>query len=527
MQAMKFIFKRAALLSLAGIALFLSACGEKTPEQIAAENRKKADIAIRRAQVLLFDEKNDDAISILEKAYEECGASPELCEQLAYAYSQQGNFPMAAMYFEKASDMKDGDAELLINAARSYERSSVTDSAAKAYEKYLKIKPQDGMAWKSLSQAYMKQEKFQEALNALMASVKADGRNPDTMEAAAIGNLFLKLRNTVQARRWLEAAREASLPENVEVRKEIYLGLVTVYLAEKETALLEKAVAELDKIDPNLVKEKYPELHRQLAEFRQHLKDAEDAIKADELKKAEELRKAEEEKKLAEQKAEEEKKAAEEAAKTKEAEGDSAKAEGEAKTDGADAEGGEESGDKPMSGENLQVPLKDVEPTAEEQMSPYDKFLKMSAEYLEKGENKMAERSAHLAIAEDKNAPQAWRALAKAYEAQQKDNDAYLAAREAFVRDADDINNVLYYIRTASRVQNSENFLNTLYRAHEKFPNNPEIMLGLARTYRLLGDHRNAKFFYNSFINGTPKEYHLYQEVYDEFEEMLAEPQNK
>ena len=176
MQAMKFIFKRAALLSLAGIALFLSACGEKTPEQIAAENRKKADIAIRRAQVLLFDEKNDDAISILEKAYEECGASPELCEQLAYAYSQQGNFPMAAMYFEKASDMKDGDAELLINAARSYERSSVTDSAAKAYEKYLKIKPQDGMAWKSLSQAYMKQEKFQEALNALMASVKADGR---------------------------------------------------------------------------------------------------------------------------------------------------------------------------------------------------------------------------------------------------------------------------------------------------------------------------------------------------------------
>lgn len=97
-----------------------------------------------------------------------------------------------------------------------------------------------------------------------------------------------------------------------------------------------------------------------------------------------------------------------------------------------------------------------------------------------------------------------------------------MAAREAYVRSPDDINSTLLYIRTASGVQNNEQFLNTLYRANRKFPNNSEIMLGLARTYKLIGDRPNAKYFYNAFLNGTPKEHPLYNEVSEEFEEYVA-----
>ena len=82
-----------------------------------------------------------------------------------------------------------------------------------------------------------------------------------------------------------------------------------------------------------------------------------------------------------------------------------------------------------------------------------------------------------------------------------------MAPREAYVRAPDDINATLFYLRNASRIQNNEIFLNSLYRAHEKFPNNVEILVGLARTYKLIGDNRNAKYFYNVFLNmaqGTP-----------------------
>ncbi|MFR6032793.1 MAG: hypothetical protein ACLUKN_06185 [Bacilli bacterium] len=41
----------------------------------------------------------------------------------------------------------------------------------------------------------------------------------------------------------------------------------------------------------------------------------------------------------------------------------------------------------------------------------------------------------------------------------------------------DDINATLFYLRNASRIQNNEIFLNGLYRAHEKFPNNVEILV--------------------------------------------------
>ena len=108
------------------------------------------------------------------------------------------------------------------------------------------------------------------------------------------------------------------------------------------------------------------------------------------------------------------------------------------------------------------------------------------------------------------------------YDAEGRSFDSYMAAREAYVRNSDDINATLLYIRTASGVLNNEQFLNALYRAQKKFPNNSEIMLGLARTYKIIGDKPNAKYFYNAFLNGTPKEHPLYDEVNEEFEEYVS-----
>lgn len=537
-----FTFKLIAIFLLSALSFGLCACSEKTPEQIAAENAKKTDIAVRRSKVFLFDEKPAQAIQMLEQVYQECGPSALLCEALADAYAQDGQLPSAAMFYDRAADLKNGDPELEINAAKCYEQSNLPDSAVKAYSKYLKSKPQDMVAWKAMAKCLEKQEKYQEALNAYLAALKAAGRNPTSAEAASIGILFTKIGNVPQARRWLEAAYKATIPENVDTRREILLSLLSVYLAEKETVLLNATVEELDKMEPNLVREKYPQLHAQLTEFFKNLKEAEEAIKAEKAKKeAEEKEKA---KKEAEEKA---KKEAEEKAK-KEAQEAKAISESAKKEENAGTQAAPEPGKpaSPAQQTNSQLPqdpksaITEIFSIAEEQMrdveikdeSPedtlksaegsFEKLLELSKRSLAKGDAKTAEQAAHRAIAANRNDSQGWRALAKAYELQNRDNDSYMAAREAYVRAPDDINATLFYLRNASRIQNNEIFLNSLYRAHEKFPNNVEILVGLARTYKLIGDNRNAKYFYNVFLNMAPKEHPLYKEMYDELEELLS-----
>lgn len=537
-----FTFKLIAIFLLSALSFGLCACSEKTPEQIAAENAKKTDIAVRRSKVFLFDEKPAQAIQMLEQVYQECGPSALLCEALADAYAQDGQLPSAAMFYDRAADLKNGDPELEINAAKCYEQSNLPDSAVKAYSKYLKSKPQDMVAWKAMAKCLEKQEKYQEALNAYLAALKAAGRNPTSAEAASIGILFTKIGNVPQARRWLEAAYKATIPENVDTRREILLSLLSVYLAEKETVLLNATVEELDKMEPNLVREKYPQLHAQLTEFFKNLKEAEEAIKAEKAKKeAEEKEKA---KKEAEEKA---KKEAEEKAK-KEAQEAKAISESAKKEENAGSQAAPEPGKpaSPAQQTNSQPPqdpksaITETFSIAEEQMrdveikdeSPedtlksaegsFEKLLELSKRSLAKGDAKTAEQAAHRAIAANRNDSQGWRALAKAYELQNRDNDSYMAAREAYVRAPDDINATLFYLRNASRIQNNEIFLNSLYRAHEKFPNNVEILVGLARTYKLIGDNRNAKYFYNVFLNMAPKEHPLYKEMYDELEELLS-----
>lgn len=527
-----FTFKLIAIFLLSALSFGLCACSEKTPEQIAAENAKKTDIAVRRSKVFLFDEKPAQAIQMLEQVYQECGPSALLCEALADAYAQDGQLPSAAMFYDRAADLKNGDPELEINAAKCYEQSNLPDSAVKAYSKYLKSKPQDMVAWKAMAKCLEKQEKYQEALNAYLAALKAAGRNPTSAEAASIGILFTKIGNVPQARRWLEAAYKATIPENVDTRREILLSLLSVYLAEKETVLLNATVEELDKMEPNLVREKYPQLHAQLTEFFKNLKEAEEALKAEKAKKeAEEKAKKEAEEKA--KKEAQEAKAISESAKKEENAGSQA-----APEPGKPASPAQQTNSQPpqdpksaiteifsIAEEQMRdVEIKDESPedTLKSAEGSFEKLLELSKRSLAKGDAKTAEQAAHRAIAANRNDSQGWRALAKAYELQNRDNDSYMAAREAYVRAPDDINATLFYLRNASRIQNNEIFLNSLYRAHEKFPNNVEILVGLARTYKLIGDNRNAKYFYNVFLNMAPKEHPLYKEMYDELEELLS-----
>lgn len=503
MQASKiFIFSATKAFLVALFCIVLTGCAEKTPEQIQKENKQKTEQAVNRARVLLFENNPEAAAKLLEDASKNYETSATLLETLANAYIQSGRVAEAATLFEAASDRAGGDADLQIMAAKAYEQSGSMESAARAYEKYLKLRPQDAVVWKTFATIQENLRHFESAMNALMTSIKVSGRNPNSAEAAKVGNIFLKLGNIQQAKLWLNAALEATAPDNVKTRTAILKDLLTIKLAEKDMDGVEKTMLLLDKIDKKIVDETYPELRAQMTEFKRSLEEAKLALekKKEEEKKAEEekTKKLEEEAKLAEKKKlEEEKKLAEE---KKDAEKKSEKSE-----------------EKLENAEKLKDE-KDL-PKAEEILS----FVERSNNALAKGENKNAEILAHKAVAEDPDAQESWTALAKAYFAQDKANDAYLASTEALNRTPDDIDATLFNLKCASKVLSNESFLNRLYSAREKFPRNAEILIGIARTYREMKDKKNASFFYKKFLADTAKTHPRYEEIEKEFATFEAE----
>ncbi len=515
MKNLKEIIRKLSSLSMLGIVLFYTGCAEKTPEEIAAENKKNSALAVRRAQVMIFEGKNADAINTLEDASQKYGMGAEISEALAYAYSQDGQFSSAAMCFEKASDLKGGDPQLQISAAKTYEQGGALESAIKAYEKYLKLKPNDAIVWKALASCCNKAKFYQDALKNYLAAIKASGKDPNTLEATEIGSLFLKTGNIHQAQRWLEAAFAATLPENKETRKTILENLIAVYLSQKDMNSVEKAIANADAINKSIVDTVYPELRKQIADFKQKLKEAEETFKIEQKKKEEEAKLAEEKAKTeAIEKAkleEQEKLKAEEEAKKK----DSQKIE-EEKAKASEKDSDEETSETIKESESA---IQDIveENVVEEKSTPLQETYKR----LEAGDAKLAERSAHIAVADNRTSPEAWTALAKTYEAQNKANDSFLASREALKLNPDDINATLYYLKNASRVQSNEQFLNSLYSAHRKFPNNVEILVGLARTYNVLKDKPNAKYFYAKFLREAIKEHPLYEEMQTEYDALI------
>lgn len=485
MQAMKFGFRIIFFALLQVLALFLFSCSRETPEQRQARLLSEIDQSVKTAQTMIFEEKYANAIEFLEKALSTYGDNAKIFETLAYAYSADKKFDMAGMYFEKAGDLDGSNPDLYLNAASAYEQAKIYPAAAGAYRKYIDKVPDSSLALKKFAICLEKQDLFEEALNAYHAFQKASKRSLTSDEAASIGSLYVKVKNYPQAKRWLEAALGATLPENVKTRSVIYAAMIEMYLNQKDMASLQKAHDELAKINPELLNSNWPDLTKQLADYNQKLKDAQEAIKkANEAKILEEKRLAEEKAEAeAKRKAEEEKLAA-------------IKASEEVKKQ------------------------EQIEEVAEPVVTPEERQRNEFDENFAKGDFPKAEKIAQNMVAKKPSSSEAWRCLSKSYTAQGKNRDAFYAAREAMRNSPDDVSETLLYLSTAGKILNNETYLDEIYKAKEKFPNNCEIMLGMARTYAVLGNRTEAKYAYEQFFKLADSEHPLRQQATEELQKL-------
>ncbi len=506
MQAIKFV-KFLSAISLFGIVAFLCACGEKTPAEIEQINKKKAELAVRRAQVMSAEGKTKDAIEMLENAYQECGARANVCEALANAFIADGQTASAGIFYEQAFDCDNEKIDLLIFAANAYEQTDSLDAAIKAYEKFLKKSPNNITATKAIAKIHEKQGNFDKALNAHLDALKTSKRNPDTTEATIIGGLFAKLGNMTQAKLWLEAALKASLPENTKTRTEIYVNLIDVYLARKDMANLEKTIIALDAIDKKIVNEKHPTLKAKLAEFKHNLAEVEAQLNAE--KRRNEIEK---EQQLQDDAKKEEAKVAQSEAKPID-EKQAQPTKNEKKSNAENAPSSAENKDikpeekvekAPKENQLNEVPTeekKNVVVAPKKEKTELQASIRKTREAINKGDLKNAISQANIAISKNSQSPEAWRIMAEALLANNLYNDAYLAANEAYLINSENLENALLLLQTAQKDKDKNQFLNIAQSIWEKFPTSADVAFYLAQAYDALKKDAEATKLYQKALD--------------------------
>ncbi len=509
MQAIKFVNFFRALAFVCAL-FFLCACGEKSPAEIEQINKKKSELAVRRAQVMSAEGKNKDAIAMLENAYRECGARVEICEALANAFIADGQTASAGIFYEQAYNCDNSRSDLLIFAANAFEQTDSFEAALGAYEKFLKKNKNDTFVIKSIAKIHEKQGNFDKALNAQLEALKISKRNPDTSEATLIGSLFAKVGNMTQAKLWLEASLKVTLPENVATRKEIYINLIDVYLERKDMKSLENTIIALDAIDKNIINEKHPTLKAKLAEFKHRLAEVEAQLDAD--KRRNEIEKEQ-------LQAEAEKNGVKKENKTPEP----SKTEISSKSDENKTERSKTENDVKKESENAQKTASDNKnaneknPELEKQLneiqkdnnapspspkppkkeeSELEKLIRKTRQAIEKGDIKGALAQANLAISKNEQSPEAWRAMAEAFLANKLYNDAYLAANEAYLINSESLESALLLLETAKKDKSEKIFLKIAQSIWNKFNNSPDVTFYLAQAHEASKNEQEAKKFY-------------------------------
>jgi tetratricopeptide (TPR) repeat protein len=467
-----------------GFILFLifSGCGERQPP---------VDELVVQAEELLDAGQIENAILILEKCQDRAPERVDVLEALAFAYAAKGDPMLASMTFLRISELVPQRPEYRLYAAETLLEADDFKGAVAQYAAYLEARPEDRAVWVGLADLHISQGRLNEALDALLAAEQIEARS---QQRIAIGELYLRTENLAQAQAWFARALEGES----EFRDEALLGLLETAIRSKRFADGEALLAQLDGEYPGRVEQSDLENVRdQLQEWRRRQDAAREAVAALEAQRPEIVlnetipaadRPAEEipaEVAVAEQPA-----VIPEAAVTEAVEPDDAAP--------GDSEEAEE--------QPAQVATESYSGTIPADSASAD-HLTLARARLNEGSLEQAIRHYKKALILNDNQPQVWAELSEAYLRAGNDRWAQATASEAMRRDPENPKMVLQFIRAAQRTMDSERLLNEMERAYRNFPNQPEIILVLARAYRDAGNLRNARLLYRKYLDVVPADY--------------------
>ncbi len=247
MQA-SFSHFRLLLGPLAAGALLFSGCSKTvTTVETVPDRNVQITAALAAADQQMAAGQIPAAITALEVLRAANPARPDVLEALAFARSHAGDRVEAAALFEQAAQADPERRSLLVYAASLDASAGDHVNAARVYQAYLKDFPKDAAAWKNLAQELQALGQSRPALDAYLEALKqTSDHQPTARVATDIGQLFLNLRDSVQAEAWFKNAllRQPDLATLVRAK----IGLLQIAKLRNDAGSAGKLLAELDVI---------------------------------------------------------------------------------------------------------------------------------------------------------------------------------------------------------------------------------------------------------------------------------------
>lgn len=455
---------------------FLGGCGEPPPD---------ASTLLQRSEKLLAAGQIESALLLLEQAHEVAPERADVLETLADAYAANGDPVLASMTFLELAELVPERPEYLLFSAHSLIEAGDRRGAVDRYQRYLGIRPEDRAVWVALSGLYEEMGQLGEALEALLAAERAGPRPAQRID---IGRLFLQSGNLAQAQVWFAQALE----DGSDYRDEALLGLLETAVRSRRYLDAEQLLSQLDREYPGrLERSPLDDVRDQLQEWRQRQDEARQAVAALEGPTREEA---------AARESVEPDPSAETAAAP--ATPQPAPAPAPARPPAADRVAVE-----PAVNEQVveKIPAESPPlPSAPEAVSP---VLQQARESRAAGDRLAAIELYKKALVEDDTQAAVWGELSAVTFEAGNFRWAQATASEAMRRDPDNPRYVLQFLRAAQRTLSADRVIREMEDAYRRFPNQPEIILVLARAYEEADNRRNAWMLFRKFLQVAPTDH--------------------
>jgi len=155
---------------------------QKTLERNPASIEASYNLAV----CLLRLEKNEEAISILEKAIEINSEVPELYLALGEAYFSQGNDEKARKTFEKALELDPQNYKVLFNLGIIYYKNDQTKEAIHYFEKAKALNPSYSSIYYQEGLAFIKTRDYSRAIDCLEKFLELEPQAPEASQVKQI-----------------------------------------------------------------------------------------------------------------------------------------------------------------------------------------------------------------------------------------------------------------------------------------------------------------------------------------------------
>ncbi|NDV62099.1 tetratricopeptide repeat protein [Puniceicoccales bacterium CK1056] len=472
---------------------FFSGCGER---------ERPVEDLVMQAETLMDAGQIESAILILERCQERAPERVDVMEALAFAYAAEGDPMLASMTFASIAEIVPDRPEYYLYAAESLLEAGDSKGAVGQYNRYLTVQPLDRAVWVALADLQISQGAMNEALEALLAAEQVESR---AVQRIKIGELYLRRNNLAQAQVWFGR----SLESGSDVRDEALLGLLETAVRSKRFADAESLLKQLDAEYPGrLDQSEIDSVRDQLLVWRARQTAAQEAAAAFENSRLQTA--TEEAEALVED--------------PEEGEGDATSTPAievttvETVPEGSSLTVSTEALSPEPTDPEIEAPVEAVEVSVSaispETMS--NDLLGLARAKRSVGETIEAIRYYKQCLIQNDAQPLVWAELSEVYLESGNDRWAQATASEAMRRDPDNPKLVLQYLRAAQRTMGTERLIQEMESAYRKFPDQPEIMVVLARAYAGEGVTRNARILYNKFLEQAPLTHPLRPVVEDE-----------